>query len=311
MPTLRIGVLAGGESPEREISLLSGRRVHQALLDRGHAAVLLELDTLDSLVTAVEGIDLAFNCLHGGAGEDGTVHLLLDLLGIPYPGSGARAAFRAMDKPLARKRFATAGLAVPPGIEWQNQKLEDYCGAITSQLGFPCAVKPTHGGSSVGVAIADHPDKLVAAVRRVTAEFGSALVETYIPGRELTVGILRIQGEETPLPVIEIRSSHGFFDYTSKYVDGEAEFLVPAPLDAKTTISVQSAALDAHNALGCRGYSRVDLRLHEDGGPYLLEVNVLPGMTQSSDLPRAAAAAGYSFEDLVETMLATADKERQ
>jgi D-alanine-D-alanine ligase len=170
-------------------------------------------------------------------------------------------------------------------------------------------VKPVDGGSSVGVEIVERQDELRQALRRVLAGFGAGIVEAYIPGQELTVGILVRDGVAAPLPVIEIRPRRRFFDYDAKYVPGEADFLVPAPLEEAMASRVQDAALRAHHALGCAGYSRVDLRLHEDGTPFVLEVNALPGMTPASDLPRAAQASGLAFDALVETMLATARKE--
>ncbi|UCF09717.1 MAG: D-alanine--D-alanine ligase, partial [Candidatus Bipolaricaulota bacterium] len=311
MNAARIGVLAGGESPEREVSLRSGERVHRALVARGYRAELLVLDRLDDLVGAIDGVDIVFSCLHGGAGENGTVQLLLDLLGVPYTGCGARAASRSMDKIRSRNLFATRGLAVPEGLEWKGQPAEGFVDAIRDRFSFPVVVKPTGEGSSIGVEIVDDAADLRSALERVTEGFGSALVEEYIPGQELTVGILEIGGEVRALPVIEIRPSGRFFNYDAKYVPGASKFLVPAPLEEDVAAAVQAASLEAHDALGCRGYSRVDLRLHEDGTPYVLEVNVLPGMTDESDLPRAASASGLGFEDLVEAMLATATKEEE
>jgi D-alanine-D-alanine ligase len=309
MRTQRIGVLSGGESPEREVSRQSGRNVHAALQRRGHDAALIDLGHLDGLVESIAEVDTVFNCLHGGAGENGTVQLLLDLLRIPYTGSGARSAFLAMDKLRSRARFAAAGLAVAPGLEWHGQDLDRFGEAVLGEIGLPAVVKPVDAGSSVGVTIVNHRDELHSALRQVVDGFGAGIVEAHIPGRELTVGILERDGVDAPLPIIEIRSRRRFFDYDAKYVAGQAEFLVPAPLEDAITSRVQDVALRAHHALGCSGYSRVDLRLHEDGTPFVLEVNALPGMTPASDLPRAAEAAGLGFDALVETMLATAGKE--
>lgn len=307
----RIGVLAGGESPEREISLRSGEHVHGALVARGHDAQLLTLERLDDLVTSLDGIDIVFNCLHGGAGEDGTVQLALDLLGLPYTGSGPRAAARSMDKIRSRNLFATHGLAVPAAVVWTGQPVEEFASAVEEALSFPVIVKPPDGGSSLGVEFIDAAEKLVPTLHRATKEHGAVLVERFVPGREITVGILDVAGETRALPVIEIRPSERFFTYESKCDHGLSEFVVPASLDEGLSEEVQGVALEAHEALGCRGYSRVDLRLDEDGTPFVLEVNALPGMTAGSDLPRAAAAAGIDFEDLVEAMLATAAKEEE
>lgn len=305
MTTQRVGVIAGGESPEREVSLASGACVHRALCQTGRPVTLLALDSLDDLVGALAGIDVVFNCLHGGAGENGTLQLLLDLLGVDYAGSGAQAAFRAMDKVRARALFEQDGLHVPPGLAWTGKDLRGFRDRVLAELGVPVVVKPIDAGSSIGVHVVDRPEDLEGALVEVTTTLGSALVERHIEGRELTVGVLRIDGQERSLPVVEIHPRHGFFDYRAKYEPGAAEFLVPAPLGESVTSAVQEAGLRAHRALGCRGYSRVDLRLASDGTPFVLEVNASPGMTENSDLPRAAAAAGYSFSQLVSMMLDT------
>ena len=302
-----VGVLAGGDSPEREVSLASGSHVHRALTAGSCDASLLAIDSLDDLVPALAGIDVVFNCLHGGAGEDGTVQLLLDVMGIPYAGSSARACFRAMDKAGARAIFASQGIPIPDGRAYETGDLSAFLDGAAGEIGFPMVVKPGNAGSTVAVDYIEDPTQLRAAANSILAEFPSLVVEAYVAGRELTVGILRRGDADTPLPVIEIRIPGKLFDYEAKYTEGVAEFLAPAPLDDKTARQLQEVSLRAHEALGCNGYSRVDLRLAEDGSPYVLEVNTLPGMTPISDLPRAAAVAGIPYPDLVACMLATAD----
>ncbi len=304
-----IGVLAGGDSPERAISLISGEHVHRALTENGHEASLITIDSLDDLVPQLRDIDVVFNCLHGGAGEDGTVQLLLDVMGIRYAGSGARACFRAMEKPRTRAILAGQEIPIPSGLSYEEGDLPAFLREATDRLGFPLVAKPGNAGSTVAVHVAEDPDQLRTVADSILTAFPSLVIEEYIEGREMTVGILRQGDGDAPLPVIEIRIPGKLFDYEAKYTDGVAEFLSPAPLDPPTAERLQGVSLRAHEALGCSGYSRVDLRLAEDGTPYVLEVNTLPGMTPISDLPRAAATAGIPYNELVDIMLSTAAKE--
>ena len=301
-----IGILSGGDSPERSVSLTSGRGVYEALQARGHEARLLEIASLDDLVPALNGIDVVFNVLHGGSGEDGTVQMLLDVMEIPYAGSGPLASARAMDKAQAKALFRSKDLPTPDSVTATAATLEDALRDAETRLPFPLIVKPQSGGSTIAVSRVSDATALRASVLAILDAFDAALIESFISGRELTAGILRIDDEDIALPVIEIRFTHELFDFEAKYTDGEAEFLAPAPIADETASQVQSIALEAHHALGCHGYSRVDFRLSEDGIPYLLEVNTLPGMTPLSDLPRAAALIGIDYGDLVERMLKTA-----
>jgi len=304
----KIGVLAGGDSPEREISLVSGDHVHRALLERGHDARLITVETLDNLFPLLEGVDIAFNCLHGGSGEDGTVQIFLDVMGIPYAGSDAQACARAMDKAQAKALFERMRVPTPPGIAREQEDIATFADTVCASYSPPLVVKPTNLGSTIGVTVVRDADSLRSAVAAAAQEYGSILVEPYIAGRELTVGVLRQEGEDRPLPVIEIRFPDALFDYNAKYSEGVAEFIAPAELPDDIATRVQAVSLHAHHTLGCSGFSRVDLRLAEDGTPYVLEVNTLPGMTPLSDLPRAAAVEGIPFERLVEIMLDTAEK---
>lgn len=301
-----IGVLAGGDSPERAISLLSGRGVFAALQQRERSVCLIEINSLDDLVPSLTDIDVVFNCLHGGSGEDGTVRMLLDVLTIPSIGSGPLACARAMNKVQAKAIFRSNDIPTPAGVSLGTDSLEDGLCDAASSLAFPVILKPCSGGSTISVYRVEAAADLLSVAQTILADFDSVLIEPLIAGRELTVGILRIDGEEVALPVIEIRFPGDLFDYKAKYTDGEAEFLAPAPLSLEVATQVQDIALRAHQALGCFGFSRVDLRLGEDGLPYVLEVNTLPGMTPLSDLPRAAAIVGIEYNDLVENMLATA-----
>jgi len=302
----RIGVLMGGLSPEREVSLRSGRNVYEALVRLGYRAQSFVLDHPDQIIPALSQIDIAFLCLHGGIGEDGTLQALLEILEIPYIGSGVLACALAMNKLYAKRIFLSQQLPTAPWVEYAGEPWPDWQERITESLGFPCVVKPVREGSSIGVHIVHTAEELIPACQATQSNFGEFFVERFIPGKEITAGILRIDGEDRALPLIELRPRREFYDYIAKYTPGECEFIIPAELDAETTARVQQLALQAHKALECFGFSRVDLRVTPQNEPYLLEVNTLPGMTNTSDLPKAAAAMGISFDELVERMLLTA-----
>ena len=300
-----IGVLSGGDSPERDVSLVSGQAVFSSLARHHRSVRPIVVASLDDLVPRLVDVDVVFNCLHGGSGEDGTVRLLLDVMGIASIGSSALASARAMDKAQSKSLFRAAGLPAPMSLHTQSQTAHELALIAQETLSFPLIVKPRSGGSTIGVYLVRDAHGLEVVAEDILSTFGPALVEEYIPGREITVGILHIEGEDQPLPVIEIQYPDMFFDYRAKYEPGRATFLAPAPLTKTVSRRVQTIALQAHQTLGCSGFSRVDLRLHEDGTPYILEVNALPGMTPMSDLPRAAAAHGIDYDCLVERMLLT------
>ena len=302
-----IAVLMGGWSREREVSLKSGENVYRALKKLGYRAVKVDLAAPDELIPKLAGIEVAFICLHGGLGEDGTLQALLDVLGIPYTGSPALACRLAMDKLLAKEAFERAGLPTPPWLRYEPDP--KWPELARERLGLPLVLKPIGEGSSLGVEIVRREEELEGAIRRAREHLGEEFfAERYIPGKEITAGILRTRGEDRALPLIELRPRREFYDYQAKYLPGETEFIIPAELDESTTGKVQKLALEAHRALGCYGFSRVDLRVTEAGEAYILEVNAIPGMTETSDLPKAAQAAGISFEELVEYMLQTAQK---
>ncbi len=301
----------GGLSGEREVSLRSGENVYRALRARGYNAIKLELSSADELIPKLAEVEIVFICLHGGIGEDGTVQALLDVLGKPYTGSGALASRLALDKLLAKEAFLRAGLPTPPyihpeGEDWLTAAIEG-----AERLGFPVVVKPRAEGSSLGVKIIPAREGLEAALRETKERFNGLYLEQFIPGKEVTAGILRIAGEDRALPLIELRPKEGFYNYKAKYTPGATEFIIPAELESKVTRKAQELALAAHRALGCFGFSRIDLRVTGAGEVYILEVNTIPGMTATSDLPKAAQAAGIPFEELVEYMLMTAFKEEE
>lgn len=301
----RIGVLMGGLSGERTVSLRSGHNIYKALRRQGYRAVKVEISSENDLITGLEGIDIAFICLHGGPGEDGTIQALLEILDIPYTGSPISASALALNKLKAKAAFASAGLCTPPYLEY-NGNPQRWREEIEEKIGYPFVVKPVAKGSSLGVSIVENHSQFEQVWATAQIEYGEFFVEKFIPGKEITTGILRIENEDRVLPLIELRPKLDFYNYQAKYIPGATEFIIPAKLDDKITERAKEVSLRAHQALGCFGFSRVDLRVTPEGEPYLLEVNTIPGMTETSDLPKAAKAAGVNFEKLVEYMLKTA-----
>jgi D-alanine-D-alanine ligase len=295
-----VTVLMGGRSAEREVSLVSGEACAAALEERGHAVTRVDAgEDLPARLLA-DRPEVVFNALHGRLGEDGRVQGLLDLLGIPYTHSGVLASALAMDKPMAKRLFAGAGLRCPEGAETTLSRLLDL-----PPLPPPFVVKPAAEGSSVGVVIVPDDDLRPLRERNDLDPATRLLVERYVPGRELTSGVL---GDE-PLAVTEIRPREGFYDYRAKYTEGCASHLVPAPLSPELYEQVLTWALSAHRALGCRGVSRADFRYDPargEEGLFLLEVNTQPGMTPLSLVPEQAAWRGIGFADLVEQLVEAA-----
>ena len=291
--TRRVAVLMGGFSAEREVSLVSGKACAGALEERGYDVVPIDVGHNLHEVLAVARPDVVFNALHGHFGEDGRVQGLLDHLRLPYTHSGVLASALAMDKPMAKRVFASAGLRCPEGVETTLDRL------LANPPETPFVVKPAAEGSSVGVVIVPDDDLRPLTDRNDVDPDCRLLVERYVPGRELTCAVL---GDE-PLAVTEIRPNQGFYDYRAKYTEGFASHLVPAPLSPELYEAVMDTALKAHRVLGCRGVSRADFRLDPsqagETGLYLLEVNTQPGMTPLSLVPEQAAYRGIGFGDLV------------
>lgn len=298
--SMRVGVLMGGWGEEREISIKTGEGVALALEARGHAVTrILAGPGLDQSLRK-SGIDVAFLALHGRMGEDGKVQGLLEILEIPYTGSGVMASALAMNKPFAKRLFRLQNLPTPQGYSVRRGE-EGRAVELHGDLGYPCVVKPACGGSSVGLSVVRAEADLEAAVALACRYGGEALVERRVQGRELTVGIL---GGEV-LGTCEIAHGADSFDYATKYQTG-ARYFLPPRLSSTRVRNVEALALAAYSALGCRGYGRVDLMASEEDNDWLLEVNTLPGMTSTSLLPKIAAQRGMSFEDLVERILALA-----
>jgi D-alanine-D-alanine ligase len=299
----RVAVLYGGISAERDVSLSSGRQVIAALHARGFDVLPIEVTPdLGAVIAALEPKpDAVFNALHGRFGEDGAIQGVLDWLEIPYTHSGVRASALAMDKAAARAVFAAAGLPVARGRVVEIAELE-----AADPLPRPYVIKPVNEGSSVGVEIIREGDNRRAELARDWRYNGAALVEEFIPGRELTVGVMG----ERALAVTEIVASHSFYDYESKYADGGSRHVIPAQVHPRAYDRAMDLALAAHRALGCRGASRADFRYDDTetdpGRLVLLEVNTQPGLTPTSLLPEQAAHLGMSFPDLCAWMVENA-----
>jgi D-alanine-D-alanine ligase len=286
----RIAVLMGGPGSERDVSLATARGVAKALRSLG--AEVFEVDVRDENFKLPDGIDLAFNTIHGTFGEDGRLQRILEERGVAYTGEGVEGSETAFDKLRSKKRFDENKISTPV---WEAIQANER-----PTLPIPIVIKPPREGSTVGVHIIKSESEIDPAMADVARFGGDVLVEEFIPGRELTVGIL---GEQA-LPILEIIPKGGFYDFTNKYpflnpqAGGGAQHVCPAEIDPAKTKEIQQLALKAHRALGLEVYSRVDVLLSETGGAFVLEANTIPGMTEASLLPEAAAAAGISYSDL-------------
>ena len=295
--TRRVVVLMGGRSAEREVSLNTGAQVTEALRSGGHDVLEVDAAATDFIERVRDAApDAVFICLHGRYGEDGTVQGLLELLDIPYVGSGVLASALAMDKVMSKYFFEHAGLPTPDYVVLRCGDTVDIA-EITRELGDRTVVKPANEGSAIGVTIAHAPHELPAAIDEAFIHDDTVLVERFVAGVEITVGVL---GNENPaaLPTLEIVPENEFYDYDAKYVPGLSRHIIPARVSDEINAECSRVALAAHLLLGCRGMSRTDVIVAEDGSIQLLEVNTIPGMTKTSLLPDAAAAAGIDFPDL-------------
>ncbi|MCZ7644447.1 MAG: D-alanine--D-alanine ligase [Planctomycetota bacterium] len=295
-----VGVLYGGPSAEREISMQSGDAVATALEQAGRNVQRVILDgSFDAKMARGLGIDVAFLALHGEFGEDGRIQFILEQAGIPYTGSGPDASAQAFDKMLAKRAYESHGVLTPAWMCFDREELAAMGPRALNDLAPPVVVKPAACGSSLGVTIVRHPDQAPAALK-LALEFGdSVLVERFVPGREVTVAIL---GDE-PLPVAELKLQREFYDFTAKYEDDATRIVCPAELSREMTARAQASALAAHQALGCCDVSRTDLILDAHGLFWVLETNTLPGLTSHSLLPKACAEVGTSFLELAEFLL--------
>ena len=303
MAKLRLALIAGGVSAEREVSLRGAAGVEQALNRDRYEVVRYDPATdLARIAADAANIDAAFILLHGVHGEDGTIQGFLDLLGIPYQGAGVLGSALAMDKNLAKIMYRLAGLPVAPWVMVEPGDLRDS-GRIESAVGLPCVVKPVRQGSSIGMSIVRTLDQLPAALELALRHDGEVMVEAFLKGRELTAGVLG-NSELTALPLIEIipDSRYDFFNYEAKYQPGATREVCPAPVSETVRARAQDYAVRAHRSLQLRGYSRTDMILVGEE-LYLLETNTIPGMTPTSLLPQAAAEAGLPFAALLDRLI--------
>jgi D-alanine-D-alanine ligase len=312
---MQVLILAGGLSAERDVSLRSGRRVAEALRTARPDWQVLERDVdaalLDEL--AADAPDCVVPLLHGSAGEDGAVRDVLECLGLSYVGSRAAASRLAFDKPIAKTLVRRAGLATPEAVALPHATFRELgapgvMGALERGIGFPLVVKPARGGSALGVSIVRTSEELPAAMVGAFAYGDVAMLERFISGTEIAIGVVETPDGPVALPAVEIVPDGGFYDYAARYTAGTTEFHVPARVDADTAQAAAAAALLVHQALGLRDWSRSDMIIDSSGTPWFLEVNVAPGMTETSLVPQALAAAdidmGAQMAALVERAIA-------
>jgi D-alanine-D-alanine ligase len=305
---VRVGVVTGGRSRERDRSLLSGQAVAEALTALGHHVRVVD-PAEPGLIEALAQVDVAFLAIAGRYAEDGKLQGLLETLGIPYTGSGVLASALGMHKPSAKAMVAAAGV---PVLEHECLDPEDAgdvtvtARTIMDRLGGPVIVKPAGEGGSVGVAVAHDPTELVDLIAATQAQDGPLLVEPFVSGPAATVGVLGTSGELVALPVLVVEAAGEFYDHAAKRDPALHVYHCPAPLPAGVADKVGRAAVRAHRALGCWGYSRSDFIIDANGKPWWLEVNTLPGLSRGGNLATMAAAAGIAYEELVSRILATA-----
>ena len=299
LTTKRIAVLMGGQSTEREISIRTGQAVLAALLKKGYNAIRLDMDASVAYRLRDVRAQMVFIALHGAGGEDGTIQGMLETQRVPYTGSGVQACAMAMDKVVTKALLEYHGIPVPRGLVRTRSERN---ARLPRGFALPVVVKPINQGSTVGISIVRRPQELAAAIQLALKYGATVLVEEYIKGRELTVGVVN----DSPLPVVEIEAPQGFYDYAAKYTRGASVYKAPAPIPARTSKLLQSLALEVHRRLGCRAATRVDFRLDERGRPFVLELNTVPGMTEMSLLPMAAKVAHLTYEGLVEAILQSA-----
>lgn len=305
----KIAVLKGGRSLERDISLKSGHRVEKALTELGYTVEGIDVDGQTVKRLKEMKPDAAFIAMHGKSGEDGTVQELLDILGIPYTGSDVLPSICCMDKVLSKHIFKADGVPTPPFYAFNRDAFQelgavDAMPIIGEELGFPIVVKPAAQGSALGIRFAHSIDEIPAALISAFSFSDKVLLEKYMKGRELAVSILG--RDPRVLPIVEAIPKTEFYDFEARYTMGKADYVVPAEIPEEAAARAVDISLDAFKALGCSGFGRVDLIMSEDGALSVLEINTIPGFTETSLLPMAAQAAGIGFKELVEEILLAA-----
>jgi len=298
---LNITILYGGTSTEHKISIQTGLAIAEAINGRYNLDMINLDDEIYNTPQLLLDTDLVFNALHGGDGENGSIQSFMDLHHIQYTGSGAKACKIAMDKNITKLIAKSVGIPTPNWVSLKRNvnngmQLQDN---NSLKFTYPYVVKPTDEGSTLGLTIVREESELEEAISLAYEFCDEILIEEFIPGKEITVGIL----DNKPLPIIEIKPSHNLYDYDCKYTEGMSDYIVPAELSDSIERSLSEDALKIYKTIDCRHYARVDFRLNDEGQHYLLEINTLPGMTSTSLLPKAAVAAGLEFPDLIDTII--------
>ncbi len=299
----KVGVLYGGRSAERDVSLMSGEGVHRALSSQGIDAHLFDTGERSLADLAAQNFDRVFIALHGRFGEDGTIQGALEMLGIPYTGSGVLASSLAMDKVATKRVWLSHGLPTPAFLVLDADS--DFL-PVAGTLGLPFIMKPPHEGSTLGLVKVEAADDVRAAFAKASAFEDEVLAESFVSGRELTVAVLGTGATARALPIIEIVAPDGNYDYQNKYFTDDVRYDCPADLPPELAQRIQDICVQAYRAIGCEGWARADVMLDEDGNPYLLEINTSPGMTGHSLVPMAARAVGMSYESLCVEILRSA-----
>lgn len=302
----KIAVLCGGLSSERDVSLRSGKNCHQALVRLGYEnAVMMDVDRNIAQRLSEEKVEVAYLALHGKYGEDGTIQGLLEILGIPYTGNRVAASAITMDKDLTKRLLKEAGLPVIPSVTFNlsNGRREF---SVAGKLRYPVMVKPLNEGSSIGMSKVNEEPALLGALQEAARYCSMVMVEEFVRGKSITVGVFDKDGKPVVTPILELRTKTEWYDLEAKYTEGLTEFILPAELDETVTRRIQEATLAAHKAAGCYGMSRIDFVVDADNNFYILEINTIPGMTDLSDLPAQAKCMGVSYDELVECILKTA-----
>jgi D-alanine-D-alanine ligase len=299
----------GGRSAERDVSLLSGEQIYQALIEKGYDAEKIDVDenVVEYLKNAAA--DVVFIGLHGRYGEDGTIQGLLEILGLPYTGSGVMASAIAMNKVMTKRVIESAGVPTPPFLVLTKNgdfNIENEIKNIAVKIGYPVVVKPACEGSTIGISIVKNDSEIAAAIELAFSYDKEVIVEKFVEGTEITVGILG--NDPVALPTLEIVTETDFYDYETKYTAGLSKHIIPARIPEEYRVKAQKAAIAAHQALNCRGYSRVDVIVDNEGTPHVLEINTLPGMTKLSLYPDSAKAAGYEFPELISKIVELASE---
>jgi len=300
----KIGVLCGGMSNEREVSLRSGKNCFEALKRLGFQnAEIIDVDRNIAKTLIEKNIEVAYIALHGKYGEDGCIQGLLEVIGIPYTGSGVKASSIAMDKDFTKRILQTQDLPIIPSIVVNS--FEELKGKEIN-LNYPLMIKPVSEGSSIGMQKVNTPDELESAVREAEKYNMGVMLEEYLDGKSITVGVLDTKEKTIATPILEFRTKTEWYDFEAKYTEGMTQFILPAEIDEELTKEIQDLSIKSHKAIEAKGMSRVDFVITKEGKPFILEINTIPGMTDLSDLPAQSKAMGISYDELVEIILNSA-----